>query len=66
MTKNSILMTGGTGFLGSHLLNKILSNNISVVLLKRSHSSLNNIENFINNPFLKIYDVEFKIIHCYS
>ena len=58
MTKNSILMTGGTGFLGSHLLNKILSNNISVVLLKRSHSSLNNIENFINNPFLKIYDVD--------
>ena len=58
MTKNSILMTGGTGFLGSHLLNKILSNNVSVVLLKRSHSSLNNIENFINNPFLKIYDVD--------
>ncbi len=52
------LLTGGTGFLGSHILTRLLSERIAVVLLKRTHSSLNNIENFINNPFLKIYDVD--------
>jgi CDP-paratose synthetase len=51
-------MTGGTGFLGSHLLEKILSNNISVVLIKRSHSSLINIEEYIGNPLLKIYNID--------
>ena len=54
----SALLTGGTGFLGSHILSMLLSEKIGVVLLKRSHSTLNNIKNFINNPFLKIYDVD--------
>lgn len=52
------LLTGGTGFLGSHILTRLLCERIAVVLLKRSHSPLINIEEHIDNPLLKIYNID--------
>lgn len=36
----NILLTGSTGFLGSHLLNKLVNNNNSITCLKRESSDL--------------------------
>lgn len=39
----SVLLTGATGFLGSHILRMLLKNNYRVVILKRSHSDVSHI-----------------------
>lgn len=44
MNKPTILLTGATGFLGSHLLEALLKQSYSVVILKRSTSNLWRIE----------------------
>lgn len=52
---NKILLTGGTGFLGSHLLKELVSNGYEVVLLKRSTSDsrrINNVSNYTS------YDID--------
>jgi CDP-paratose synthetase len=43
-TKPTILLTGATGFLGSHLLKRFLAEGYSIVLLKRLQSNLRRIE----------------------
>jgi len=48
MEKN-IILTGGTGFIGSQLAEKILNENKNIVLLKRSHSNIWRIENLIDS-----------------
>jgi nucleoside-diphosphate-sugar epimerase len=48
MTKK-ILLTGGTGFIGSQLAEKLLKKNKDVILLKRPSSDLWRIENIINS-----------------
>jgi nucleoside-diphosphate-sugar epimerase len=40
MTKPTVLLTGATGFLGSHLLEALIQQDYSVVILKRSTSNL--------------------------
>ncbi len=52
----TILLTGGTGFLGSHLLKSFLQKNYHVILLKRSISHTVKIKNIINK--VKSYDVD--------
>jgi nucleoside-diphosphate-sugar epimerase len=42
----NILLTGGTGFLGSHLLKKLLQDNYDVIVLKRSSSSVWRIKDY--------------------
>lgn len=54
--KKTILLTGATGFLGSHLLEALLKNNYQVVILKRSTSDTWRIEHLLNQ--VKSYDVD--------
>jgi len=54
--KKKILLTGVTGFLGSHLAKVMLSDGYEVVALKRISSSLRRIEPIIND--INIIDIE--------
>lgn len=53
-----ILLTGGTGFVGSHLLEKLLNLNKKVILLKRSFSNTWRINEFIENENLILKDID--------
>ena len=53
---NYILLTGGTGFLGSHILRAFLYKNKKIILLKRKKSSLWRIAD-LNNKYIS-YDVD--------
>jgi UDP-glucose 4-epimerase len=48
----SIIITGGTGFIGSHLIETFLSNNYTVIALIQPKSSRNRIKEFEANPNL--------------
>jgi CDP-paratose synthetase len=52
----NILLTGATGFLGSHLLEALLNHGYNVVILKRSTSNLWRIQHLINQ--VKSYNVD--------
>ncbi len=52
----TILLTGGTGFIGSHLIPKLLNEKYKIVLLKRTISNTWRIKEFI--PKLKVYNVD--------
>ena len=55
----TILLTGATGFLGSHLLKKLLSGiGYKIILLKRSFSNVSRIENELKNDNVKSYDID--------
>lgn len=56
----NVLMTGGTGFLGSNLLKKLLDQ-YNVILLKRSFSDLTRMERaggILNKKNIKFYDID--------
>lgn len=55
MIKN-IIITGGTGFIGSHVLEKLLNEGINIILLKRSYSDIWRIKNLFNK--LIVYDID--------
>tara|TARA_B110000908_G_C10247747_1_gene449824 strand:- start:655 stop:1536 length:882 start_codon:yes stop_codon:yes gene_type:complete len=52
----TVLLTGGTGFLGSHLLEAFLQQGYSVSLLKRSSSDLKRIKHLTDN--ILVYDID--------
>lgn len=56
MPKPIVLLTGATGFLGSHLLEALLNQGYSAVVLKRSTSNLWRIEHLVGR--YKSYDVD--------
>ena len=73
----TILLTGATGFLGSHLIKKILEFDYKVIVLKRSYSNIDRIKTLLKVYNVKSYNVDlcdiediFKenhidiIIHC--
>ena len=60
MTKETILLTGATGFLGSHLLEALIQQNYPVVVLKRSTSNIWRIANLSGE--YKCYDVDIQPI----
>lgn len=55
---NEVLITGGAGFIGSHIADKLLENNYKVVILDNlSSGSLDNLQNSDN---LKLYRVNIE------
>ena len=53
----SILITGGVGFLGSHLCKKLLDKNYKVICIDNLYSSsISNISNFLDNPNFIFYE----------
>ena len=51
-----ILVTGATGFLGSHLVQMLVKLNYQVIILKRHNSKLNRLKKVLNN--LISYDID--------
>ena len=54
--KRTILLTGGTGFLGSNLLQKLVLENFNIILLKRSTSNTTQINNVLDKVIM--YDID--------
>ena len=54
--KKTILLTGATGFLGSHLLEKFFKEGHKVIILKRSFSNIWRINHLLNN--IVYYDID--------
>ena len=52
----TIIVTGATGFLGSHLVNNLLKDNYRVIILKRSFSNDKRIKDILHN--LISYDID--------
>lgn len=53
-----VILTGGTGFLGSNLLHKLLANNYEVIVLKRSFSKLDRIHSVLGHHNLTLFDLD--------
>lgn len=56
LRKLNILITGATGFLGSHLTKKMVDEGFQVIILKRSTSSTWKIKDSLSK--IKIYDID--------
>lgn len=54
--KPTILLTGATGFLGSHILKELVKLEYNIIVLKRTFSNLFRIKEYISN--LKAYDID--------
>lgn len=55
-SKMKVLLTGATGFLGSHLLKKFVKSKYEVIVLKRSTSNLWRIKDVVDK--VKCYDID--------
>lgn len=53
-----IVLTGATGFLGSNLLGKLLTDGYEVAAIVRTNSSLARIEKWTSHPNIALYNVE--------
>lgn len=58
MTKNKVLVTGGAGFIGSHIVEKLLKNNYNVIIIDNLSSG--SIENIPNSDTLKFYQLNIE------
>jgi UDP-glucuronate decarboxylase len=60
---NKILITGGAGFIGSHLTDFLLNNGNEVVVDNFYTSNRGNLSNLFNNPNLEIirHDITFPL-----
>jgi len=56
MVDETILLTGATGFLGSHLLGQFLDSGFRVVIAKRSFSKTGRIDGFLGK--CNVYDID--------
>lgn len=55
---NRVLVTGAAGFIGSHLVQKLLDENFEVGIIKRSTSDIWRIKNLLRN--IKVYDADIR------
>lgn len=51
-----ILIAGATGFIGSHLVKKLIQNNFGLIILKRSYDKTDRIKKYLNR--VEIYDID--------
>ena len=58
MTKNKVLITGGAGFIGSHIVEKLLENNYNIIIIDNLSSG--SIENIPNSDTLKFYQLNIE------
>lgn len=59
MKKDTILLTGASGFLGSHLLESLLDNTEDdIIVLKRSFSKTKRIEHLLPLSRVVAYDID--------
>lgn len=58
MTKNKVLVTGVAGFIGSHIVEKLLKNNYNVIIIDNLSSG--SIENIPNSDTLKFYQLNIE------
>lgn len=57
LDKKHVLVTGGAGFIGSNIVEKLLDSNVSVTVLDNlSTGKLSNLEEFISNPDFKFIE----------
>ena len=62
--RKEILVTGGAGFIGSHLIEELLENNYKVTIVDNfdpfysKDIKLKNISGVINSPYLKLIDLD--------
>ena len=56
---NNIMITGATGFIGSHLIYELINNEYNVAILCRKESKLDKFKNIINK--IKVYKVDDNI-----
>ncbi|MBO4474407.1 MAG: NAD-dependent epimerase/dehydratase family protein, partial [Clostridiales bacterium] len=54
----SILITGGAGFIGSHLVDRLLSDGHFIICADRNISGNRNIRHLINDPRVTFYEIE--------
>lgn len=57
-----VLVTGANGFIGSHVVDKLVAKNYEVEIISRKNSDLSNLENHIKNNKIKINEANFNDI----
>ncbi|MDD2757941.1 MAG: NAD(P)-dependent oxidoreductase [Patescibacteria group bacterium] len=63
----TILITGGTGFLGSKIVELFLANGYRTVILARDDSSSSRLKKFANHPGLVVVSLDkFEVEKCFS
>ena len=55
----TILITGGTGFIGSNLCNFLINNNEKIIFIDNNYTgNINNIKHLLNNPNFEFFNID--------
>tara|TARA_E500000178_G_C16922715_1_gene707980 strand:+ start:118 stop:1071 length:954 start_codon:yes stop_codon:yes gene_type:complete len=55
----TILITGGTGFIGSNLCNFLINNNEKIICIDNNYTgNINNIKHLLNNPNFEFFNID--------
>ena len=64
--KSRILITGGSGFIGSHLVNKLIHANYEVAITTKYDSIYENIRLFNNWKKIKVIECDLRHLHRFT